>query len=605
MLTSWLAFFLRVGEFTDIAPPLLWVILTSICLSLPLLSIFGLYQTVYRHVGWQVLLRISQVIAIYSLFFILIFTVFGRDGIPRTIGIIQPILLLLGITGTRLLAQYFLGHEQTPKKEKTSLPKALIYGAGSLGKRLEIALKGNNRVRIVGFLDDDKNLQGNTLNGLRIYDPEQLENLTPKLAINSVLMALPKLDTRQRQEKLRAILKSSVNVRTLPSFADLAEGTLSFSTLKNVDIEDLLGRDTVPPDQNLLQLNIRNKIVLVTGAGGSIGGELCRQILALQPQILLLFDQSEYSLYAIHDELVDSASAHSIKLIPLIGSVLDEARVDRILQIWSPDTIFHAAAYKHVPLVEQNPLEGLKTNILGTDLLVRMSLKNRIKSLVLVSTDKAVRPTNVMGASKRVAEMLLQAYSEQSHECILTMVRFGNVLGSSGSVIPKFRKQIENGGPVTLTHRQITRYFMTISEASQLVIQAAAMAKGGEVFVLDMGEPVRIYDLAERMIELSGHKVRSQNNPDGDIEIETIGLRPGEKLYEELLIGETKISTSHPRICKLHEDYLKLDDLKRSLAQLKVAILKNDVSRSRQIISELVPEYKPMKQLVDWTYNDQ
>ena len=401
-------------------------------------------------------------------------------------------------------------------------------------------------------------------------------------------MALPKLDTRQRQEKLRAILKSSVNVRTLPSFADLAEGTLSFSTLKNVDIEDLLGRDTVPPDQNLLQLNIRNKIVLVTGAGGSIGGELCRQILALQPQILLLFDQNEYSLYAIHVELVDSANAHSIKLIPLIGSVLDEARIDRILQIWSPDTIFHAAAYKHVPLVEQNLLEGLKTNILGTDLLVRMSLKNKIKSLVLVSTDKAVRPTNVMGASKRVAEMLLQAYSEQSHECILTMVRFGNVLGSSGSVIPKFRKQIENGGPITLTHRQITRYFMTISEASQLVIQAAAMAKGGEVFVLDMGEPVRIYDLAERMIELSGHKVRSQNNPDGDIEIETIGLRPGEKLYEELLIGETKTQLAIHAFSNYMKTISNWMILKKSCAT------KSGNSRKRRpavktVISELVP----------------
>ena len=435
MLTCWLAFFLRLGEFTHITSPLLWVIFTSICLSIPLFYVFGLYKTVYRHVGRQVLLRIGQVIAIYGLFFILGFTIFGKDGVPRTIGIIQPILLLLGITSTRFLARYILGYEQTSQKERTALPKALIYGAGALGKKLEIALKDNNRVQIIGFLDDDKNLQGNTLNGLKIYDPQKLDGLTQKLGVKSVLMALPKLDTRERQEKLRTILKSSINVRTLPSFADLAEGSLSFSTLRSVDIEDLLGRDTVPPDKTLLQLNIQNKIVLVTGAGGSIGGELCRQILSLKPSTLLLFEQNEYSLYTIHEELVLDAHAKSIELIPLIGSVLDETRLEKILNIWSPDTIFHAAAYKHVPLVEQNLLEGIKTNILGTDIMVRTAIRNKIKTLVLISTDKAVRPTNIMGASKRVAEMLLQAHSNTSHECVLTMVRFGNVLGSSGSVI--------------------------------------------------------------------------------------------------------------------------------------------------------------------------
>ena len=393
----------------------------------------------------------------YGLIFFLIFTVIGRAGVPKTIGIIQPILLFLAASGIRLAARYLLGEEQASQKGQTDLPKALIYGAGSLGKKLEIALKNNHRVQIIGFLDDDKNLQGNTINGLKIYDPEQLGNLSQKLEINSVLIALPKLDMSKRQEKLRAILKSSINVRTLPSLDDLAEGNLSFSAFRNIDIEDLLGREVVPPDQALLQLNVRNKVVLVTGAGGSIGSELCRQILALEPRTLLLFDQSEYSLYAIHEELSDVALDRSIGLIPLIGSVLDETRLDKIFQVWSPDTIFHAAAYKHVPLVEQNLLEGLKTNILGTDTLVRTTLKHQTKSLVLVSTDKAVRPTNIMGASKRVAEMLLQAYSNQSRECVFTMVRFGNVLGSSGSVIPKFKKQIENGGPLTLTHEKITR----------------------------------------------------------------------------------------------------------------------------------------------------
>ena len=601
MLTCWLAFFLRLGEFTHITSPLLWVIFTSICLSIPLFYVFGLYKTVYRHVGRQVLLRIGQVIAIYGLFFILGFTIFGKDGVPRTIGIIQPILLLLGITSTRFLARYILGYEQTSQKERTALPKALIYGAGALGKKLEIALKDNNRVQIIGFLDDDKNLQGNTLNGLKIYDPQKLDGLTQKLGVKSVLMALPKLDTRERQEKLRTILKSSINVRTLPSFADLAEGSLSFSTLRSVDIEDLLGRDTVPPDKTLLQLNIQNKIVLVTGAGGSIGGELCRQILSLKPSTLLLFEQNEYSLYTIHEELVLDAHAKSIELIPLIGSVLDETRLEKILNIWSPDTIFHAAAYKHVPLVEQNLLEGIKTNILGTDIMVRTAIRNKIKTLVLISTDKAVRPTNIMGASKRVAEMLLQAHSNTSHECVLTMVRFGNVLGSSGSVIPKFKKQIESGGPLTLTHKDITRYFMTISEASQLVIQAGAMANGGDVFVLDMGEPVKIYDLAERMIELSGHKVKNENNPDGNIEIKTIGLRSGEKLYEELLIGTDRNATSHPRIFTSHENYIELESLNKLIGQLKIAISENDVLLSRQIISTLVPEYKPITQVVDWT----
>jgi len=602
ILASWLAFYLRLGEPVGLKPPLYWVTSASIFSLIPLLSIFGLYKTVHRHSGKQTIVKISQAIIIYGTLFLLFFVIIGKTDVPRTVGIIQPILLFLGVSGSRLLARHYLGDGRQLNYKKIDLPKALIYGAGSSGKRLEIALQGNNRIEVVGFLDDNKNLCGSTLNGLKIYTPENINELIEKQSISSVLLAMPNLSIRKQQDKIKWFLSKSLTVSRLPSIDELAEGDLSISALKEIDIEDLLGREAVSPDKTLLAKNIENKVVLITGAGGSIGSELSRQILNLKPKTLLLFDNNEYSLYSAHEELSQNFPNKNTDKIPLIGSVLDYDRVNNILKHWQPDIIFHAAAYKHVPLVEQNIIDGLKVNIFGTDLLVQLSILHNIKSFVLISTDKAVRPTNFMGASKRVAEMVLQANSEINCSTIFSAVRFGNVLGSSGSVIPKFKQQLANGGPLTITHEDITRYFMTISEASQLVIQATAMARGGDIFLLDMGKPVKIYDLARRMIELSGYKVRDKRNPDGDVEITIIGLRPGEKLYEELLIGDGKLDTEHPRIFKAHEICLPLKNLKMLLNQMKRAIENNDVMAVKTMIQELVPEYSSTSDIVDWVY---
>jgi FlaA1/EpsC-like NDP-sugar epimerase len=392
-------------------------------------------------------------------------------------------------------------------------------------------------MQVVAFLDDDDRLHGHVLNGLPIHSPMDLRGLVEMQGVRTVLLGIPSLSRRRRNEILSQVRNAHVAVRTLPSVTDLAQGKVSISDLRELDIDDLLGREPVMPNHLLLSKNNFNKVVLITGAGGSIGSELCRQILAIGPEKLLLVELSEFALYAIHQELEQRLSGKKTVLVPLLASVQDKDRMHEIMSTWHPDTVYHAAAYKHVPLVEHNPAEGVKNNVMGTLRTAQAAAENGVADFVLISTDKAVRPTNIMGASKRLAEMVLQALAATQSGTKFSMVRFGNVLGSSGSVVPKFRQQIRDGGPITLTHPEITRYFMTIPEASQLVIQAGAMAKGGEVFVLDMGESVKIMDLARRMIELSGLTVKDEQNPDGDIEIEITGLRPGEKLYEELLIN--------------------------------------------------------------------
>jgi FlaA1/EpsC-like NDP-sugar epimerase len=460
-------------------------------------------------------------------------------------------------------------------------------------------------MQVIGFLDDDARLHGHVLNGQPIYNPKDLSDLVNTLTISDVLLALPSISRKRRNDIISTIRSAHVSVRTLPSVTDLAQGKVSVSDLRELDIDDLLGREPVTPNHLLLTKNITQKVVLVTGAGGSIGSELCRQIINLDPDTVLLIEQSEYALYAIHQELSEKLINRPVTLVPLLASVQNLERMQEIMATWRPNTVYHAAAYKHVPLVEHNPAEGIKNNVLGTLRTAQAAAEYGVSDFVLVSTDKAVRPTNMMGASKRLAEMILQAMAANSTATKFSMVRFGNVLGSSGSVVPKFRQQIRDGGPITLTHAEVTRYFMTIPEAAQLVIQAGALAKGGDVFVLDMGQPVRIIDLARRMIELSGLNVKDQACPEGDIEIAITGLRPGEKLYEELLIGDNPRPTSHPRIMMAQEEFLPWPALSEHLEFLQAALSVNDVMRLRTMMESLVSGFTPDDKIVDWVYLEQ
>jgi FlaA1/EpsC-like NDP-sugar epimerase len=479
----------------------------------------------------------------------------------------------------------------------------LIYGAGLAGRQLAAALADTYDTRVRGFLDDDVNLHDSVIGGVRVLSPDRIETAVQDYDVTEIFLAIPSASQRRRNEILQRIRTLEVAVRTLPGLIDIARGNVSVSHLRSLDVADLLGRDTVAPQAELLDRNIEGKCIMVTGAGGSIGSELCRQIIARGPARLLLLEANEYVLYAVHNELKSRLAdplLANVELVPLLASVCDEPRLRSIIQTWRPATIYHAAAYKHVPLVEHNPIEGVRNNVLGTLTSARLAFEAGTESFVLISTDKAVRPTNVMGASKRLAEMILQALSAEKSQTCFSMVRFGNVLGSSGSVVPLFREQISAGGPVTVTHKDVIRYFMTVSEAAQLVIQAGAMARGGEVFVLDMGEPVRIYELASRMIELSGLRVRDEHNPDGDIEIEIKGLRPGEKLYEELLIGDNPTSTDHPRVLMAVESFLTMNALSAPLDQLRRSLEVQDVREVLRILGELVPDYKPSVEISDW-----
>lgn len=615
VLTVWLAYYLRLGEFIGFARNSQWGVgaswaaVASVVLGLPLFIVSGLYRAIFRYSGWPALLAVARAVGIYGLLYASVFTAIGVTGVPRTVGIIQPILLLLFVGASRALARVWLGDQYLSFLKHASRPKVLIYGAGSVGRQLAAAMANNHEMQVVGFLDDDDRLHSHVLNGQPIYNPADLEYLVATLNISDVLLAMPSLSRKRRNEILSQIRVARVAVRTLPSVTDLAQGKVSTSDLQELDIDDLLGREPVAPNHILLTKNIVGKVVLVTGAGGSIGSELCRQILAVNPAKLLLIDQSEFALYAIHQELEKKlAGLDGVTpsvLVPLLASVQDDDRMREIMSTWHPDTVYHAAAYKHVPLVEHNPAAGIKNNVLGTLRTAQAAAENGVSDFVLISTDKAVRPTNVMGASKRLAEMALQALAATRSETQFSMVRFGNVLGSSGSVVPKFRQQIRDGGPITLTHPEVTRYFMTIPEAAQLVIQAGSMAKGGDVFVLDMGQPVKIMDLAVRMVELSGLTVKDEQYPAGDIEITVTGLRPGEKLYEELLIGENPRPTAHPRIMKANEEFIPWAEFEAKLKALEIALNVNDVGVIRLMLQQMVAGYTSRDQIVDWVYLEQ
>lgn len=604
VLAVWLAFYLRTGEFAAISGPLWQAALASMLIALPIFVLLGLYRAVFRYSGGLALITVTKATLGYGLIYATLFTAIGVSGVPRTVGLIQPLLLLLMVGGSRAAARFWLGGLYRRYAGVSGHSKVLIYGAGEAGRQLAAAMQGGHRMRVVGFLDDDHQLHGQVLNGLQVYNPGDLHELVHTQQVSDVLLAVPSISRQRRNDILQRMLQAKVSVRTLPSMTELAQGHVTVSDLRELDIDDLLGREHVVPDPALFQKNIRNKVVLVTGAGGSIGSELCRQILRHGPQVLLLLEQSEFALYQIHQELQALELATEVQLIPLIASVQNPQRMQSVLQAWRPHTIYHAAAYKHVPMVEHNLVEGVRNNVFGTLVTARLADEFGCEDFVLISTDKAVRPTNVMGASKRLAEMVLQALAdaEQRKRTRYSMVRFGNVLGSSGSVVPKFRQQIRDGGPITLTHAEMTRYFMTIPEAAQLVIQAGAMATGGDVFVLDMGEPVRIRDLALRMIELSGLSLKKTPESEGDIEIVVTGLRPGEKLYEELLIGDNPQPTMHPRILKAHEECLTWSALKPALDALDQAMRDSDPLRARQQLQKLVTGFTPVGDLVDWVY---
>jgi FlaA1/EpsC-like NDP-sugar epimerase len=606
VLSVWLAFYLRLGEWLPLTGGPFWrpafAIFGALAFALPVFILSGLYRAIFRYSGLLATITVVKASVVYAVMYSLVFTVFGVEGVPRTIGIIQPMLLVVFVVASRAAARYWLGGFYRNELKLAMLPKVLIYGAGATGRQLADALANSHEMRVTGFLDDDAQLIGQVLNGQPIFHPDTLVDLVVSRGVSDVLLAMPSINRTRRNEILLKISQAKVAVRTLPSVNELAQGKVQTSDLRELDIDDLLGRDAVPPDQVLLGKNIKNKVVLVTGAGGSIGSELCRQILDVGPQTLLLVELSEFALYQIHGELSAKAQGKGVELIPLLASVQDARRVNELMGTWKPDTVYHAAAYKHVPLVEHNPAEGLKNNVLGTLTVAKAAAESGVKSFVLISTDKAVRPTNVMGASKRLAEMVLQAMAAGMPVTKFSMVRFGNVLGSSGSVVPKFRQQIKDGGPITLTHSEITRYFMTIPEAAQLVIQAGSMAEGGEVFVLDMGQPVKIIDLAKSMIELTGLTLKDASNPEGDIEIEITGLRPGEKLYEELLIGDDPKQTSHPRIMKANERFLDLSSLELRLAALSQALATNDVEQMLVLLQDLVTGYQREPSIVDWVH---
>jgi FlaA1/EpsC-like NDP-sugar epimerase len=594
IIATWLAFCLRYDQIQFVTAALLWAVFLSLIISLTIFINLGLYRSILRYSGWFATIHIIKAFSFYTIIYALVVLILRIDGLPRSIGIIQPILFFVLVGISRLFAVYTLKNitKQNFKFRETGI--ALIYGAGVAGRQLASGLRQGTEITPFAFIDDDRKLWNHTVNGLPVFSPHAINNILDSgHGITDIFVAIPSSGPKRQMEILNFISQHPVRVRILPGLNDLAYGELTLQNLREVQIEDVLYRDLVLPDDKLLNQNIAGKVVMVTGAGGSIGAELCRQILLCNPKSLILYELSEFALYNIEREISKNRNSNSV--VPVLGSVLDDVKLSRIMSSYGVQTVYHAAAYKHVPLIEANPSAGVLNNIFGTLYAVDAALKSSVETFVLISTDKAVRPTSIMGCTKRFAELILQAkvFSQNTEATTtkLTMVRFGNVLGSSGSVVPLFREQIKNGGPITVTHPEVTRYFMTIPEAAQLVIQAGAMGKGGDVMVLDMGEPVKIYDLAIRMINLSGCTYKSESNPEGDIEINFTGLRPGEKLYEELLIGNNTSETNHPKILRAEEKHLSWNELDMLLSELKHAVREDDTNLLISIINKAIPEY--------------
>ncbi len=613
-LAVWLAFSIRLDRLHTPIHAELIVYVFAILIALPIFVRMGLYRAVFRYAGQHALWSILRAVFFYGLIFFALITFWDflrlpKDDapIPRSLGILQPIILLVLIVISRSLARLWLaGHVSISKDTQK---RTLIYGAGYAGAQIRNSLLRSGQFYIVGFVDDDSQLRHKTINGLTIYGNDEIEELINEYGVTDILLALPSVHQSRRNEILNELRRFHVHVRSLPSITDLADGKVKVSDIRELDVADLLGRNPVAPNKELFEKNIKNQVVMVTGAGGSIGGELTRQILFSRPKTLILLEQSEFALYALDAELRTRIKDENIdaELVSLLGNVRQYDWLKKICTTWQVNTFYHAAAYKHVPIVEHNVTEGVLNNVWGTLSAARAAIESGVDQFVLISTDKAVRPTNVMGASKRLAEMVLQALANQVDvRTQLSMVRFGNVLGSSGSVVPLFRSQINAGGPVTVTHSEVTRYFMTIPEAAQLVIQAGAMASisgamgQGSVFVLDMGEPVKIIDLAQRMIELSGFSLQNEQNPDGDIAIEIVGLRPGEKLFEELLIGDNPMQTEHPRIMKAQETIKSWSELEKELSALEGVLNAGDARSVYAKLKELVTGFTPDAKIVDW-----
>jgi len=658
----WLSFSLRLDNWYwprgGVNNPIVLLVLLAPVIAVPVFAHFGLYRAIIRYLGMRAVWSIVKAVIMYAALWGLIVFLSGVQGIPRSVVPINAMATVLLIGGSRMFARWLLRKiEDSLRVEGTcgnslltgsDVSRVVIFGAGSAGRQLAVGLEHSPECTLLAFVDDGIELHGRDLMGVPIISQEKLQDFVMGHQVDDILLAMTSITRKQRSIIIENLRPLNVRIRTVPSLIAMAQGKADYANLHDLDINDLLAREPAQPNEVMLQEQVSNKVVMVTGAGGSIGSELCRQILQRKPKILLLYELSEFSLYSLHNELLetlhylsnqrldnDAAAELVPTIIPLLGSVADESRVSDVISTWKADIIYHAAAVKHVPIVEHNIAECVKSNVLGTLVMAKMAIEHKVERFILISTDKAVNPTNAMGASKRCCELILQALAAERNPLFepmwdgkpsaqlssttqLAIVRFGNVLGSSGSVVPKFRQQIAQGGPITLTHQDMIRYFMTISEAAQLVMQTGSMVgssdkwvgseRGGseaEVYVLDMGEPVKIYDLACRMIELSGYRVKGEDSAKGDIAIEVVGLRPGEKLYEELLIGNDPKVTQHPRIIKANESFSPWSELQPMVTTLRIAAGNGDVIMIRNILQLLVPEYRPDKNVVDWVYREQ
>jgi len=656
----WLSFSLRLDNWYwprgGVNNPIVLLVLVAPVFAVPVFAHFGLYRAIIRYLGMRAVWSIVKAVMVYAALWGVIAFLSGVQGVPRSVVPINAMVAVLAVGGSRMFARWLLSKIEdsvriSPADDRAGVgvsqhSRVVIFGAGAAGRQLAVGLGQSRECILLAFVDDGIELHGRDLMGVPIISQDKLQNFVVSHQVDDILLAMPSITRQQRSVIIEHLRPLNIRIRTLPGLIAMAQGKADYADLHDLDIHDLLAREPAEADEVMLQEQVTGKTVMVTGAGGSIGSELCRQILQRKPKVLLLFELSEFSLYTLHNELLDTlhylaneqrnsgAVGLVATIIPLLGSVADENRVSDVILTWNPNIIYHAAAVKHVPIVEQNIAECVKNNVSGTLVMAKVAIERQVERFILVSTDKAVNPTNAMGASKRCCELILQALAAEQHPSFepmwdgkpaaqvarttqLAMVRFGNVLGSSGSVVPYFRQQIAQGGPITLTHQDVIRYFMTMPEAAQLVMQTGAMAGGSikgigdrinseaEVYVLDMGEPVKIIDLARRMVELSGFRVKDENSPEGDIAIEVVGLRPGEKLYEELLIGNNPQATQHPRIMKANEKFLRWSELQPMITTLRIAAVNGDVMMIRSMLQLLVPEYQPDEKVADWVYREQ